>query len=228
MTESISQQTLSLVASTFLFQGIDDIIVERMIRDRRCQQTRFPKNAIVFDETHFLRCLGIVLSGEIRVDKQTTEGKFMKMSHLKPGECFGAAAMFGHRERYATVLTATKPTQVLFLPEDLIRWAMRRDFTITENYIQYLSDRIWFLNEKISGLTAGSAAKQLSVFLLEHCGDQGNITVSMTELSAQLHLGRSSLYRAVDALADQGLIQKENKSIIILDKPALQRLASGE
>ena len=224
MAEGIPKQKLELIASTFLFQNMDEIVIERMVSDQRCLREIFPKGARIFDETHFRRCLGILLSGEVRVDKLTPEGKYMKMSRLKPGECFGAAAMFGQREKYATVLTAERNTEVLFLPEELIRWAMRRDFTITENYIRYLSDRIWFLNEKISGLTAGSAEQRLAVLLLEHCSSDGILTASMTELSNQLNIGRASLYRAMDSLEGRGLIGRAGKSVKILDQEGLRGL----
>lgn len=224
MADGIPKAKLELICGTFLFQHVDEIVVERMVMDPRCIKERFPKGGVIYDETHFRHCLGIILAGEVRVDKATPEGKRMKMSVLLPGECFGAAAMFQNRDRYATVLTAEKSTEVLFLPEELILWAMHRDFTITENYIRYLSNRIWFLNEKISGLTAGSADQRLAIFLAEHCDAENRLNTSMTDLSRQLNIGRASLYRALDSLEEQGLIQRGTKSLTVIDKEGLRQL----
>lgn len=224
MAEGLPKQKLELVASTFLFQNMDEIVVERIVSDARCLRERFPKGARIFDETHFRRCLGVVLAGEVQVDKLTPDGKYMKMSLLRPGECFGAAAMFSCRDRYATVLTAEKNVEILFIPEELIRWAMRRYFTITENYIRYLSDRIWFLNEKISTLTAGTVEQRVAVFMLEHCDDTGVLHTSMTALSRQLHIGRASLYRAMDGLEERNLVARDNKSLKITDYDGLRAL----
>lgn len=223
MAEGISETRLALICGTFLFQGVDEIVVERMVADYRCVRERFIKGNVIYDETHFRRCLGIILAGEVRVDKLTPEGKRMKMSVLSPGECFGAAAMFQERDRYATVLTAEKSTDVLFLPEALILWAMQRNFTITENYIRYLSNRIWFLNEKISGLTAGSADQRLAVFLAEHCDADGMLSTSMTDLSRQLNIGRASLYRALDSLEEKGLIRRGAKTLMVPDRARLRQ-----
>ncbi len=222
MTDGISKQKLDLIASTFLFENMDEIVVERIISDSRCAWERYSKGSKIFDETHFRRCLGILVMGEIRVDKKTTDGKYMKMSCLTAGECFGAAAMFSGRDRYATVLTAEKNVEILFIPEELIRWAMRRDFTITENYIRYLSNRIWFLNEKISSLTAGSAEQRLAVFLLEQCDGAGMLNTTMTALSQQLNIGRASLYRAIENLEQRNLICRGVKSLKILDSEGLR------
>ena len=217
MATMISAQKRRLIEGAFLFRGIDEIVVEHIISDHRCTLMTYSKGDVIYDETSFSRSLGIVLSGCARVDKATAGGKYMKMSNLHPGECFGAAALFTDRDTFATRITATCYTEILFLAEDILRWAMRRDFKITENYIRYLSDRIHFLNEKITGLTAGSAEQRLALFLLSACGDSHTYSGLMTELSRQLHMGRATLYRAVDALADGGWILREGKALRIPD-----------
>jgi CRP-like cAMP-binding protein len=221
MANKFTKQQLQLVASTFLFRNVDEVVVERLISDAHCIQQSYQKGAVIYDETHFMHCMGILLSGAVQVAKRTCDGKKLIMSRLTPGECFGAAAMFQRRNRYATILTAEKPTNVLFVPEELIVWSMRRDPVITENYIAYLSDRIWFLNTKISALTAGSAEQRLAVFLLE----QGSVSSSMTDLSPQLNVGRASLYRALDVLEANGYIRKGSKSIEVMNEDGLRQLA---
>lgn len=220
MAEGISRQKLQLVAGTFLFQNVDEFTVERMIADTRCEKKSYDKGAVIFDETNFIQSLGIILSGEVRVEKNTADGKRLKMSGMGPGGCFGAAAMFHDRGRYLNVITAEKTTEILFLSEGLIKWAMQRDPTITENYINYLSGRIWFLNAKIAALTAGTAEQKLAVYLLEHNG----ASTSMTDLSSVLNIGRASLYRALEDMEAQGLIVRGNKSIQIQNEEGLRLL----
>lgn len=220
MAEGISKQKLQLVANTFLFQNVDEFTVERMIQDERCEKLRYEKGTVIFDEEHFIRSLGIILSGEVRVEKNTSDGKRLKMSHMGPGCYFGAAAMFHERGKFLNVITAEKPTEVLYLSEELITWAMQRDPVITENYIRYLSDRIWFLNAKIAALTAGTAEQRLAVYLLEH----GGVSGSMTDLSQTLNVGRASLYRALDDMEAQGLIQKKGKSLEVMNEEGLRLL----
>ena len=220
MPSSLTPQQLKTIASSFLFRNVDDILVEQLASDNRCQRETYPRGAVIFDETHFRRCLGILLSGEVLVEKNTADGKKLNMSRLYPGDCFGAAAMFHQRRRYAALLTAKKPTEVLFLPQEVITWAMERNSAITKNYISYLSGRIWFLSSRISALTAGTAERKLAVYLLE----QGTMDVSMTDLSQQLNLGRASLYRAVETLEEMGGIGREGKTVKVLDAEKLREM----
>lgn len=220
MAVELNRQKLNLVASSFLFQNVDEIVVERSVTDERCYQEKFEKGQVIFDETHFSRCLGIVLSGEVQVEKRTYGKNGIKMSRISPGGSFGAGTMFHERERYMTVLTAIKPTEVLFMPQELIMWLLQRNPVMTENYITYLSGRIWFLNMKISALTAGTAEQKVGLYLLEN----GEDVRSMTELSQTLNIGRASLYRALNELEQQGLITRENRKIRVLKPDALRQL----
>lgn len=213
MSIKLSSQQLKTLSSAFIFKNVDEILVEQLAADPRCTLERYPRGAVIFDETHFQRSLGIVLSGEILVEKTTK----LNMSRLLPGDSFGAAAMFHDRSRYVSLLTAKKPTAVLFLPQEVIIWAMQRNFAIAENYIAYLSDRIWFLSGRISALTAGTAEQKLAVYLLE----QGDMEISMTDLSQRLSLGRASLYRAVEELERLGAIAREGKRVRVLERDAL-------
>lgn len=45
---------------------------------------------------------------------------------------------------------------------------MARFPAVGYNYVAYLSQRIWFLNEKIDALAAGSAEGKLAQYLLTH------------------------------------------------------------
>lgn len=220
MAEKFSSQKLQLIQKAFLFHGVDEIVVERIVTDDRCGVKKYEKGQVIFDETHFVPSLGILLSGEVQTEKNIAEGKRLKLSRTGPGGAFGAATMFHEKGRFVNVISATKPTEVLFLPEELIRWAMQRHPVITDNYISYLSQRIWFLNDRIAALTAGDTQQKLAVYLLS---DDGT-ACSMTELSQSLNIGRASLYRALEDMEAQGLIVHEKKRISIVNVDGLRNL----
>ena len=132
--------------------------------------------------------------------------------------------MFHEGEEYINRLVAMNRCAVFFIPQEVLRWIMRRDYRIAETYISYLSGRILFLNHKIDILSAGSADQKLAMYLMNH----GDVSCSMTALSGQLNLGRASLYRAIESLEAAGLIRQEQKKIIILDPKRLQEYLKGE
>ena len=100
---------------------------------------------------------------------------------------------------------------------------MHKDFRVAENYIRFLTDRIRFLNRKITALTDGQSDDRLRRYLLEHGSETGEVELpgSMKELAQMLHMGRSSLYRSLDVLLAEKTVRREGRKLIIED---MQRL----
>ena len=91
---------------------------------------------------------------------------------------------------------------------------------IAENYVRFLSDRIRFLNRRLATLTAGQTDGKLWRFLLAYKGEDGTVHLpgGMTELAERLNMGRSSLYRSLDALTEAGRIERDGKTIRIIQE----------
>lgn len=210
--ETISKQELTLVASTPLFRGVDEMVVERILSDEQCSRRSYKKGQVIFDENHFSKALGILLSGSVQIESiSEPEGK-MQMSQLVSGGYFGAAAMFQEMDFYPTRLISTGNTQVLFVPQSVLLWFMQRNPTIMENYIRFLTDRIRFLNNKIAILTAGSGENKLLTYLREY----GSFTGNMTQLGKTLNISRATLYRALETLEKKQIIAWGDKTVTYL------------
>ena len=212
MSFSFTSQDMAIIETAFIFRNVDEVIVERIVTDDRCRFVLFDKGQEIYNEENFNHALGIILSGKATVEKNTLDDRRLSISTLEPGMCFGAAAMFHKPGNYLNVITAAKPCEVLFLPEELLLWAMQRNPQITENYIAYLSERIWFLNNRIAVLTAGTSEQKILTYLSQ----TGETECSMTELSRELNIGRASLYRGLEALEKEKRIERTGKKIRLL------------
>ena len=93
------------------------------------------------------------------------------------------------------------------------------------NYLAFLSEKIRYLNRKIVTLTAGSAERRLAYFLdtsiPENAADIPTITVPMNSLAEMLNLGRASLYRAADRLSEEGFIERDGKTIKVINRKGM-------
>ena len=223
MVTSITNRQIRIISQCILFSGIEEIMIRRIVMDPRCSRSRYEKGAVIYDEGLFSRSTGIILSGSVRAEKSIVDGRHMKLTLLKAGECFGASAVFSDRESYAFRLTAEKPVEVFFIPEDVIRWAMLRDSKITENYLAFLTDRLWFLDEKLTSFIAGTSERRMAVFLEANCDETGLLCCSMTGLSRQINMGRSSVYRAIGKLEAMDFVTQNGKQIQVTDRNRLRK-----
>lgn len=218
MTEDRAALT-GLLARTFLFRDVPEA-AEAVLSDSRAIRQQAEKGEVIYDPSHFRRCLGVVLEGTVQVNKGT-----LIMSVLRQGDLFGAAALFHQRPDYATTLTARSRCSLLLLPQELIEEWMERWPQVGRNYVTYLSQRIWFLSGKVDALTAGTAGRKLAQYLLAHEEDGGvKLDCSVTGLAGRLGVSRASLYRALDELRDQGAISHRGRTIHILDQKVLEHL----
>ena len=199
----------------FLLEGLAPLEKERVFS--QMERVRFAKGETIYSRDRFRRALGVVLEGSVRVYRAGEDGRRVLMNRLEAGGVFGAAALYGECTEYVTEIEAAVRAQVGFLAQEQVTALMRRDFRAAENYIRFLSDRIRFLNRKIANFTNGPNGNRLYRYLLEHRQPDGlvNIPVSMVELAQSLNIGRSSLYRSLDALESEGWIHREGKSIRI-------------
>lgn len=165
------------------------------------------RGAVLYAPGKFRRCLGLVLSGRVRV----TRGELF-VSVLGPGDWFGAAALFNGREEYPSTLTAQTPCRALLLSQQTVSQLMQRWPRAAENYIGYLSGRIGFLSDRLNSLAAGSAEEKVEQFLRRGCDGSGAVTVSATAVAQALGLGRSSVYRAFEVLERRGVMTRSGKT----------------
>ena len=132
--------------------------------------------------------------------------------------CFGAAALFGGGGKYVSTVAAELPSEIIFLTEKRLTELFKAYPNIAVNYITFLSDKIRFLNEKISVITCQSAEDTVFQYLLSAKNKDGYAMLpqSMTLLAKMLGLGRASLYRSLDRLEQNGYIKRENNEIKVI------------
>jgi CRP-like cAMP-binding protein len=213
------------IKEIFLFRDVEKAVLIDLLTDERAEIADFSAGDTIYDESNYRASLGFILSGKAEVQTGST-GRMTILNRLAPPQLFGAAGLFQEDGLYVTRIVALEDSSILFIPQDLLTGAMRKDFRLVENYLAFLSQRIRFLNRKINNFTQANAEGKLARYLLDMASDQKNdsvsFPVSIQNVAKVLHLGRASLYRALDSLSDSGYIERKGKKIIILDRPALE------
>lgn len=208
-------ELLDALSRHWLFGGVDPAALERLLSGSEALSVA--RGETIYTPHRFRRCLGVLLSGRVRVSKET-----LVVSTLSDGDVFGAAALFTDSEDYATTLTALTDCALVLMPQEHISRILKESPDFAENYVRYLSGRIQFLSGRLDTVSAGTAERKLGQYLLANADGAGQVTISATQLSARIGVGRATLYRAFDALEQDGAIRRQGKSICILCREKLQ------
>lgn len=221
----MKQAFLETLRTCPLFRKVsnDDL---QIIADDYTSLTVSEKNIVIFSETQYEKALMILLKGRASVTKNGGSGKIL-MSILEKGDIFGMAALFYEDEPFLTEITALDKVTMLMISKENLKKIFVRWPVVSENYITILSEKIHFLNRKISTYTKGDTLRKVASFLLQYT-DAGTKTAtlpySMTDMADALNTGRASVYRAFDSLENDGIIKRSGRSVAILDFAALQNI----
>jgi len=198
----------ALVSGTFLFCGIPEADICALLSQEGIRVEHYEKDEIIFDRNRNERALAVILYGSCVVTKESETGK-MPMSVLRQRDLFGAAALFHHETQYVARVTANESTWVLLIPEDALRGMMRKDFRVTENYLSYLTARIRFLSERLDGFLPQTVEERVLGYVRLHAKNGlYRSEWSVSALAEALRVSRTTLYRAMDKLVEEGKIER--------------------
>lgn len=174
----------------------------------------FRRGEDIYAPDDYHKALGVVLRG--RAEAVSVKSEKTVLTTFGTGGAFGAAALFGDRE-YVSCVRAVTDCRVQFLPESLLREWFVTYPEMALRYIAFLTDRVRFLNGKIAVYTCDGASAKLYSWLSSNCDADGEMPkVPMTKLAATLHMGRTSLYRAMDELAEKHLIVRKDGKVRVI------------
>lgn len=177
---------------------------------------RFKKNDIIYSQENFSKALAFVIEGTAFAISNNQNQVFLRT--FNEGMCFGAGALFSDENIYISSIIAKTDTKVLFINEDILTELFNKYPETSINYIKFLSEKIRFLNKKLSIVSCSEADDTLYKYLLGITNEKGIaiLPISMTLLAKTLGLSRATLYRAFDNLTRSGKIIKKNNEIKVI------------
>ena len=94
------------------------------------------------------------------------------------------------------------------------------------NVIKLMGQKISFLNKKISTFSPNNTRQKVAnhlYYLSKKMGD--NFKLNCQKTSSALNIGRASLYRSIDSLVAEGIVEYTTGIIKILDIDKLERIS---
>ena len=182
----------------------------------------------VFHASDAAKQMAIILSGQIKVEKILPNGTYLAIAVKKCGDMIGEAAVFSRIALYPCELTAETESELVFLQKDVMLQVLSSYPDVLSNFLRELSSMTYALQQRVELLSYSGICAKIAFFLLT----QYNITKdprikipgSITGMSEQLKVSRTSLHREISKLKKQNIIAIEKGYIRILDIAALKDL----
>ena len=206
-----------------VFNCSSDEYVEKYINERTLKLLDFSPKDTVYSSAAGTPKVGIVVSG-IATVSSASGGSVSLLRTLSRGDMFGVSNLYAENVPFPSVISAKSNVTCLFIEANAFKSFIEDDKETLRRYLRLMSNKIVYLNHKITVFTAENTEKKLAVFIYDNQVDGIlDLSYSMCALANMIGVGRASLYRAIDRLTELGLITRNEKRITVPDTDALKR-----
>lgn len=199
-----------------LFRGVDGGALDAYLNKLGVYERKVAAGEYVFREEDEATGLFILLDGVVEVEKNDFSGKRQMVNRFdKPDTVFGEVYLFLEDRPYDFACRAVKDSRLLFVPKeafDLAGGATAQ--RLTENMLQVLANKAYFLNQKLLILSAGSLRKKIARHLLFKNPEGEPMTLmNREELADYLAVPRPSLSRELMKMHREGYIDLKGREL---------------
>ena len=183
-----------------------------------------PGGAVLFDVGQPCQGFPLVLDGEIRVSRQSSEGRSLELYRVVPGEiCLvSSASLFGHKALAATGVTARASRLVLLPPPLFSRWLALPAFR--EAVLGLFAERMADLTALVDAVAFRRLDQRLAAALL---GRGHDVPVTHQALADELGTVREIVTRLLHRFERDGWITLSREHIHIIKSAEFRALAGG-
>ena len=213
-----------LLSKSFLFRGLLEEEIDRMLEENRPTKTEYKRGQTVFSSDSAECGVGFLISGECQVLREKNGGKTL-INTLSAGDCFGILSVFS-KEEFPTTVVAARACRILFFSSEQIKLIIAGSSVISANLIDFLVGRISFLNRKIATFSCTRVEERLAAYVLSatQADGQNSIKLNYVKIAEQINAGRASVYRAIESLTAEHLVSIDGKILTVTNRQGLERM----
>jgi len=193
----------------------------------------YPKRSVVLHKGGSGDGLLFLLSGQLQVVDITEDGRSVGLRMLSAGDFFGEIALISDSTRSASVI-ATTEVLVAFLPAALALYLFSHSPSVAGKMLRHLARKIQHDSEFRALLSINNTTRRIFTYIAlmqQTPGPDGSMVVenlpTHQDIANMINTSRETVTRALAALAQQGIIQKDANRLIIVKPDALQKLVQG-
>lgn len=176
----------------------------------------------------------LVLSGRVKLSRTSPEGREQILFIFGPGEPFCLASYFQRQPLPGTV-TALEESGILTIPGPALEDMVRTHPSLLFNIMGVMARRLKNAMQLIETLALKDVPQRVAAFLVHSStmdcsgGDQETFELCITQREMAKSLGTTpeTLSRSIRKLEQEGLVDAAGRTIRILDRDGLQRLAAS-
>ncbi len=193
------------------------------------------KREILFSEGEEARGFYVILSGKVKLYKVSPDGKEQILHVVSAPDAFAEAALFLEGS-YPAFAEALSDSQLLFFPKRDFIQLIEKNPQLSINMIVSLSQFLKRFASLIEELSLKEVSSRIAKYLIDlslklskegKSSKEVELDLSKTQLALKLGTISETLSRTLAKMKARGIIDVKKNRILILNREALEELASG-
>ena len=157
-------QSNDFIKSCFLFKGVKEETLVQLLKDNPPKIAGYKRGDTVYSPSEE-KLVGFVVKGRCEIRRIKPDGSKTVLNSLSENGSFGILSAFSDEE-FPTQIFALTNCEVLYFTGEQIRHFVNSNLQISTNLINFLVNRVSFLNKKIATFSGTRVEDRLSAFLL--------------------------------------------------------------
>lgn len=209
---------ITFLSNVSLFKNLTDKQLTIILG--KIQPRAFKKGKMLFFENEAVHNLYIIRTGQLKIYKESKNGKTHILHIFGPGEIVAEVPIFegGH---YPANCQATQDTEILLLSRESLLELIKNHPDLALNMLALMAKRIRGFTSTIENLTLKETADRLLTYLKTKSAEKNGATaieldITKSELAELLGTSRENLSRTMTQMDKDEIIKVNNKKIILL------------
>jgi CRP/FNR family cyclic AMP-dependent transcriptional regulator len=187
------------------------------------QHRFYPRHSFMVRANEKTNGLYVIVSGKAKVSIEDGQGREATLSLIGPSEFFGELSFIDEKPRSASV-QALEPCEVLCIPKPALMACLAQNFDVMMLMLRYVVARVREANLKIASLALMDVHGRVASLLMEVAKDVNGAWVVDTgseEIARMVGASREMVSRVLKEMREGGLIRRDKRKIVVLDRESM-------
>lgn len=166
-----------------------------------------------------------VQAGRVKVEQSMVNGKSILFAFVGGENWLGDLELFSDSNNANSTVTTIGEIEVIRFPLQMIRQLIRQDPALTEMFARSLAKKMWAYS-KISAVNLlYPLLERYAAYLYEMSSETMELPIALENSAGLLGAGERQLQRALRELAERGIIRRDGRKLIVIDRERLKTIA---
>ena len=170
-------------------------------------------------------CMYYLLEGKVKIEQTAFNGKSILFAFAGEDSWLGDLELFGDSEEANCTVTAITEVEALRFSLPIMRSNLNLYPGLAESFARSLAKKMWAYSKMSTVNILYPLLDRYARYLYEMSADSPTLPIALDMSAGLLGAGERQLQRVLRTLAERGIIERTGRTLTVLDRNGLKRLA---